>query len=85
VASVTVFLHTIYQLETPNGLVRKLVLPLKGIQNVKDILAHVGVSYHPESTLLVVNGKIVEPEYLLKAGDEVHLIPAISGGSIHIK
>lgn len=80
VPSVTVFLHTIYQLQTPEGEINKLTIPIEYGQSVDDLLKKLGVSVHADSTLLVVNGKIVDPDHPLQDGDEFHLIPAISGG-----
>jgi hypothetical protein len=36
---------------------------------------------NPESMLLVVNGRIAKIDQQLNEGDEVNLMPAISGGS----
>lgn len=82
---VTVILHTIYQIQTPQGLIGKIVVPIQANQTVEELLARINRSYHPESTLLVVNGKIVTPDYILQEGDELHLIPAISGGARYSK
>ncbi len=35
---------------------------------------------NPESHLIVVNGEMVTDDTILKPGDEVLLVPAISGG-----
>ncbi len=45
-----------------------------------ELVSRLGVQVDPEQTLLVVNGQIAEMTTELSDGDEVHLIPAISGG-----
>jgi sulfur carrier protein ThiS len=81
VPEVTVVLHTIYQIQTPDGVVTKRVMPIEPGLNVGKLLQELGVTIYDDSTLLVVNGKIVAEDHLLQDGDEFHLIPAISGGS----
>jgi molybdopterin converting factor small subunit len=40
----------------------------------------IGIALDVENTLLVVNGRNAELDQQLSDGDQVHLIPAISGG-----
>jgi molybdopterin converting factor small subunit len=61
---ITVYLHTILQRHTPDGLKNRLV---------------VKVDIDINSLLLVVNGRSAELTQLLNDGDQVNLIPAISG------
>jgi sulfur carrier protein ThiS len=36
----------------------------------------------PRTMLLVVNGKIVQGDHVLSQGDELRLVPGISGGRL---
>jgi sulfur carrier protein ThiS len=47
---------------------------------IDDLLRDLGISMDPNEILLVVNGKMAEGSHTLTEGDEVHFIPAISGG-----
>jgi molybdopterin converting factor small subunit len=80
VFSITIYLHTIYQIQTPEGTISKLVLSVDQNPKIQDIVNQLKIPFHSDSTLLVVNGKIVDISYLMQNGDEVHIIPAISGG-----
>jgi len=79
--NVTVHLHTIYQLRTPLGPVNQLEKTLPAGSHVTDLVKSLGITLKADETLFVVNGKTVELEQVLEDGDQVHLIPAISGGS----
>jgi molybdopterin converting factor small subunit len=78
-----VHLHTTLQIQTPQGLIRNLQVELPQGSTLQALIDHLGVKVDAEETLLVVNGRITEPDRVLVAGDEVHLIPAISGGTMH--
>lgn len=77
---VRVVLHTTLQLQTPEGPVGSLELTLLEDARVADAIAASGVQVDLEHTLLVVNRQIVEAEHLLNDGDQLDLIPAMSGG-----
>ncbi len=77
---VTVHLHTILQLQTPDGPIRRLELNLPEGSNLQDILNQLQMPLKLEDILLVVNTQTARPEQILYDGDEVHLIPALSGG-----
>lgn len=78
---ITVRLHTILQRETPQGLQRKLTLQLANGSTIGDVLRELEVKLPVEALLLVVNGRLCQPATILKNGDELNLIPALSGGS----
>ena len=78
--NVDVHLHTVLQRQTPEGLVRRLTLSLPPQSTVGDLLTQLEIDFPLESLLLVVNGRLVETDRLLVAGDKVNLMPAISGG-----
>lgn len=77
---VTVHLHTILQRETADGLQRKLDVTVLSGSNIKDLMADLGITLPVEAMLLVVNGRIAEPIQILQENDQVHLMPALSGG-----
>lgn len=77
---VTVRLHTILRRQTPNGIVDRLQLELPSGASVATILHRLEIGLRGEAILLVVNGRIVKPDHSLVDGDEVRLIPAVSGG-----
>jgi sulfur carrier protein ThiS len=78
--NVTVHLHTVLQRQTPEGLVRQLELSLPADSTINDLIAQLEIDFPLDSLLLVVNGRLVEEKYVLKEGDKVNLMPAISGG-----
>jgi sulfur carrier protein ThiS len=77
---VSVHLHTILQKQTDHGLVDRLEVELPVGSRVADLLGKLEIEIHPDSLLLAVNGRVAEPERFLEDGDEVNLMPAISGG-----
>ena len=79
---ITVILHTIYQIQTSDGLVSKLELSIEKGKTIASVLEQLGISLHSETALLVVNGKNVGLSHQLSNGDELHLIAAISGGTL---
>ena len=78
---VIVHLHTILQKQTPQGLMRKLVVNLSAGASLRDLLAVLDMQVDEHNTLFVRQGQIIEPEVLLNEDDEIHIIPAISGGN----
>jgi molybdopterin converting factor small subunit len=77
---VVVHLHTILQLKTSDGLVSRVELDIQQGSNLGDLLKNLDLSIDEDSTLLVINGRWAELSQELKIGDEIHLIPALSGG-----
>ena len=78
--TVQVHLHTILQKQTPQGLVPNIHYQCKDGQTIGQLLVDLSVQYHEDILLLVANGQITTLDYALKDGDDIHLIPAISGG-----
>jgi molybdopterin converting factor small subunit len=78
---VTVHLHTILQRQTPDGPVRELRERLPEGTTLTQLMERMGVRLDPDALLLVVNGRLVQPDCILSDGDEVHLMPALSGGA----
>jgi len=77
---VNVHLHTLLQRPSPNGLIRQLQVELPPGATLNDLLTREGIIVDDENFLLVVNSRNVEPDQVLNDGDDVDLIPAISGG-----
>ena len=77
---VNVHLHTLLQRPSPNGLIRQLEVELPTGATLEELLKREGIIVDTENFLLVVNNRNVEPDHILKDGDDVDLIPAISGG-----
>ncbi len=77
---VVVHLHTILQRQTPEGLVRRLEVDLPGGSRVADLLLSMEIALPLDALLLAVNGRVADPEQVLEEGDQVNIMPAISGG-----
>ena len=77
---VTVHLHTILQKPTDHGLVNRLLIELPDGAQLADLIEHLEIELEPEALLLAVNGRVADPERQLEDGDQVNLMPAISGG-----
>ncbi len=52
---------------------------LKGSIAARDAIKKIGLD--PEAVLVVVNGKLMTDDVLLKEGDEVKLVAVVSGGA----
>lgn len=79
---VTVHLHTILQKQTDHGLVSRLQIELPDSARLVDLIERLEIELGPEALLLAVNGRVADPERHLEDGDQVNLMPAISGGSL---
>jgi molybdopterin converting factor small subunit len=78
--NITIFLHTTLQRQTPNSTTGKLAIYLPSSSTLANLLDQLEMELDVENTLLVVNGRTAELSQPLSDGDQVHLIPAISGG-----
>ena len=61
------------EVEVPEGATVKAVL-----RQMAD--SHPGLAQRSDALTVAVNEEFVDPDWVLKAGDEVALIPPISGG-----
>jgi sulfur carrier protein ThiS len=77
---VSVYLHTILQRQTPQGIVRQLDVTLPPGNNLQDLLDELNIELDPDHLMLVVNGVMADEHTVLTDGDRVNLMPAISGG-----
>jgi sulfur carrier protein ThiS len=78
--SITVHLHTILQRETPEGLQRELVVEVPEDCTMNDLLELLEIELSHEALLLAVNGRIAGLDRHLIDGDQVRIMPAMSGG-----
>lgn len=79
--TITVYLHTILQKRTAEGVERSLELSIPVGSKVEDVLARLEIKIDPDDLLITVNGQVADESQVLNPGDRVDLIPAISGGS----
>jgi molybdopterin converting factor small subunit len=77
---ITVHLHTILQIETTSGRLRRLEVDLPPGGTIGDLVATLDLPLKPDAMLFLVNGRPQREGYLLVNGDEVNLMPALSGG-----
>jgi sulfur carrier protein ThiS len=77
---VSVRLHTVLRRKTPEGIVDRLEIDLPDGATVQTLLDVASIPLSGDALLLVVNGRIVKPEQVLSEGDQVRLVPAMSGG-----
>ena len=64
----------------------QIVLTLRENAKVSELLTELDVQYpglllNAESTMIAVNTEYVTPDHCIKDGDEVALIPPVSGGA----
>jgi sulfur carrier protein ThiS len=79
--TVSVHLHTTLQRRTPEGALRRLDVTLPPGSTLADLLDRLALPRRDDSVLLVINGRQADAEQVLRDADEVHLIPALSGGA----
>ena len=77
---VSVYLHTILQRHTPDGIIRQLEVTIPPGSDLLELLRQLQIEFDSEQIMLVVNGIMVDEHAILKDGDRVNLMPAISGG-----
>jgi sulfur carrier protein ThiS len=78
---VTVHLHTTLQRRTQDGFLRRLEMTLPPTSTLADVLQRLDIQPGGDFVLFVVNGRTGKSTQPLAEGDEIHLIPAISGGT----
>ena len=60
---------------------RRLEVNLPDGSRLVDLLGTLEITMPLDLLLLAVNGRVAEVEQVLKEGDQVNIMPAISGGS----
>jgi sulfur carrier protein ThiS len=79
--TVSVHLHTTLQRRTPDGWLRRLDVTVPSGSTLADLLDRLALPRRDDSVLLVINGRQADAAQVLRDADEVHLIPALSGGA----
>lgn len=79
---VTVHLHSILQLQTPEGMVNRLEVDLAPGSTMESLLHQLQIQLSPDHMLLARNGRVVDLGQTLQDGDQVNLMPAMSGGIV---
>lgn len=77
---VTFQLHTILQMQTPQGRITALRHRMRRGETIAGALKKLGLQIDPDETLIVIKGQNVGLEFQPNEGDIIHLIPAIAGG-----
>jgi len=77
---VTVHLHATLRMKTDDGVVDRLRLEVPDDATFRNLLDHLGLAQLSEHVVFVLNGRIAEVGEALADGDEIRLMPAISGG-----
>lgn len=64
---------------------RRLEVSLPDASTVGDLLSAMETTMPLDSLLLAVNSRVAEVEQVLRDGDQVNIMPAISGGSLNAR
>jgi sulfur carrier protein ThiS len=78
---IIVHLHTVLQIQTTSGPVSKLTVELPSGSRLKDLITHLAITLPLEALMLAVNYRVADENLELQDGDQVNIMPAISGGS----
>lgn len=79
---VSIHLHTLLQKRTEKGLQSHFLVEVKPGARLEDLIRQFDLEIDRKHTLLVINGQFAELGTALQDGDEIHIIPAISGGVV---
>lgn len=77
---INVQLHTTLQRQTPEGWVRSLEVNMPEKGTIADLIDQLGITLSPDALLIALNGRVADMHQELANGDQVNLMPAISGG-----
>jgi molybdopterin converting factor small subunit len=78
---IQVRLHSIFRLQTPEGPQSKVEMDLPEGASVASVVRELDLIDKTDGMLMVVNRRIAELDQALVEGDEVRLMPVISGGA----
>lgn len=79
---VTVRLHATLRRQTEQGMQDRVQLELEPNATVASILHALNLTADDEAVMVAVNRRMVDFDHPLADGDEVGLMPAISGGKL---
>jgi molybdopterin converting factor small subunit len=77
---VTVHLHTILQRPSPEGLQRVIEVELPAGATLAQLIDVLEIELPMDAVLTAVNGRTAGLECALANGDQVRIMPAMSGG-----
>jgi sulfur carrier protein ThiS len=77
---VHVRLHTTLRKETPQGIIDRVDLELEPGSTLAEVLDRLEIRPRSGSVLMAVNGNLVKKDFALSDGDQVRLVPSVSGG-----
>ncbi|MGB9668791.1 MAG: MoaD/ThiS family protein [Anaerolineales bacterium] len=77
---ITVHLHTIAQKWSEKGRINKINLEINHGCTIIELIKQLDIPLKWEDILVVIDQKTVSGDYQLRDSDEIHIIPAISGG-----
>jgi len=77
---INVHLHTILQRPSPQGPISQLWVNLSEDSTIGDLIKQLEIKMPVESLLIAVNHRVADVDQVLHDGDQVNLMPAISGG-----
>ncbi len=77
---VTARLHAILRQPTPDGYQNRVMVDLNEGATIVTLLQTLEIDLPPEQLIVLIGTHRVEPDHLLRDGDEVNLFPPISGG-----
>ena len=77
---IVVHLHTIAQKWSEEGRIDKINLEFKDGCTISELIKQLDIPLKWEDILVVVDQKTVSGDYQPQDRDEIHIIPAISGG-----
>ncbi len=77
---VTVHLHTVLVKKTPEGLLRKMDVDAPEGCTIEQLAQQLQILLPLEALMLAVNGRVASEGQRLEEGDQVNIMPAISGG-----
>ncbi len=77
--TITVYLHTILQKQTAEGVLRSLELSIPEGSKVEDVLARLEIKIDPDDLLITVNGQVADESQVLIPGDRVDFNPCDLG------
>jgi molybdopterin converting factor small subunit len=77
---IDVHLHTILQRQGSQGRISSLFIDLQEGSTLSVLLQRLELKANTDELLMVINTHTADLNQVLQDGDEVHLIPALSGG-----
>jgi sulfur carrier protein ThiS len=77
---ITVHLHTILVLRNAQGIVSQLEIDVPEACAVEHLIQRLNIPLPLEALMLAVNGRVATDGQRLQDGDQINIMPAISGG-----